>query len=67
VRANLAPDLAYLAERPETDEATIGTYPGKPCRGPRQVLEAKGCVEGRPRDPRLLLAGQPTAGKTVAG
>jgi hypothetical protein len=36
VRANLAPDLAYLAERPETDEATIGTYPGKPCRGPRQ-------------------------------
>jgi hypothetical protein len=36
VRANLAPDLAYLAERPETVEATIGTYPGKRCRGPLQ-------------------------------
>ena len=36
MRANLAPDLAYLAERPETVEATIGTYPGKRCRGSRQ-------------------------------
>ena len=47
--------------------ATIGTYPATSLAAARgKALEAKGHVEAG-QDPRLVLAGQATAGMTVAG
>jgi integrase len=47
--------------------ATIGTYPATSLAAARgKALEAKGHVEAGD-DPRLVLAGQATAGMTVAG
>ena len=46
--------------------ATIGTYPGTSLAAARgKALEARGHVEAG-QDPRLVLAGQATAGMTVA-
>jgi integrase len=47
--------------------ATIGTYPATSLAAARgKALEARGLVEAG-NDPRLVLAGQATAGMTVAG
>src|SRR4029453_2425253 len=47
--------------------ATIGTYPSTSLATARgQALEARGHVEAG-NEPRLVLAGQATAGLTVAG
>jgi hypothetical protein len=47
--------------------ATIGTYPGTSLAAARgKALEARGHVEAG-NDPRAVLAGQATAGLTVAG
>jgi hypothetical protein len=47
--------------------ATIGTYPATSLAAARgKALEAKGHVDAG-QDPRLVLAGQATAGMTVAG
>lgn len=47
--------------------ATIGTYPATSLAAARgKALEAKGHVEAG-RDPRLVLAGQATAGMTISG
>jgi hypothetical protein len=47
--------------------ATIGTYPATSLAAARaKALEARGHVEAG-ADPRLVLAGQATAGMTVAG
>src|SRR5262245_15886080 len=46
--------------------ATIGTYPATSLAAARGLaIEAKGHVEGG-NDPRIMLAGQATAGMTVA-
>jgi integrase len=47
--------------------ATIGTYPGTSLAAARgKAVEAKGHVEAG-NDPRLVLAGQASAGMTIAG
>ena len=61
---------SYLFTSPRDGKrarATIGTYPATSLAAARgKALEAKGHVEAG-RDPRLVLAGQATAGMTVAG
>jgi integrase len=60
---------SYLFTSPRDGKrarATIGTYPATSLAAARgKALEAKGHVEAG-RDPRLVLAGQATAGMTVA-
>lgn len=67
MRANLAPDLATSPSDRKRSRQLSAPIPGSVAAARGNVLEAKGCVEDRPRDPRLPLAGQPTARKTVAG
>ena len=65
-----APELVLLFTSPRDGKrarATIGTYPATSLAAARgKALEAKGHVEAG-QDPRLVLAGQATAGMTVAG
>lgn len=61
---------SYLFTSPRDGKrarATIGTYPATTLAAARgKALEARGHVEAG-KDPRLVLAGQATAGMTVAG
>ncbi len=61
---------SYLFTSPRDGKrarATIGTYPATSLAAARgKALEARGHVEAG-RDPRLVLAGQATAGMTIAG
>ena len=61
---------SYLFTSPRDGKrarATIGTYPATSLAAARgKALEARGHVEAG-QDPRLVLAGQATAGMTVAG
>lgn len=61
---------SYLFTSPRDGKrarATIGTYPATSLAAARgKALEARGHVEAG-NDPRLVLAGQATAGMTVAG
>ena len=67
MRANLATNMATSPSDRKRSRQLSAPIPGSLAAGRGNVLEAKGCVEDHSRDPRLSLAGQPTAGKTVAG